>query len=114
MTLPKAFALLWLAPAVLLAGSGREFTLTWKDLAPLAVDRKAVAVLTDGAELKGKVLAVEPEGLRMQVTRKGETLVPRAAVTSFASAEPPNAGARSAPPSARASARRLPARFTRT
>ncbi len=91
MTLPKALALLWLAPAALLAGGNREFSLTWKDLAPLAVERNAVAVLTDGAQLKGKVLAVEPEGLRMQVTGtsrraawgKGETLVPRAAVTEL-------------------------------
>lgn len=73
MTLPnalKVLALLSLAPAALLAGGGREFSLTWKDLAPLAVERKAVAILTDGAQLKGKVLAVEPEGLRMHVTRR--------------------------------------------
>ena len=82
MTLPKALAILWLAPAALLAGGGQEFTLTWKDLAPLAVERKAVAVLSDGAQLKGKVLAVEPEGLRMQ-SGKGETLVPRAALTEL-------------------------------
>ncbi len=90
MTLAKTLALLWLVPAALPAGD-REFSLKWKDLAPLAVERKAIATLTDGAQLKGKVLAVESEGLRMQVTGtsrraawgKGETLVPRAAVTTL-------------------------------
>ena len=49
MTLPnalKALALLSLAPAALLAGGGREFSLKWKRLPPLALsaDRDTVTI----------------------------------------------------------------------
>ncbi len=81
MKLANALALLWLVPAALFGGD-REVSLKWKDVAPLAVERKAVVTLSDGAQLKGKVLAVEPEGLRMQVAN-GETLVPRAEVAGL-------------------------------
>jgi len=62
-----------------LAAEDREYVLKWNDLPPMVAGRKLTATLRDGTRVKGKALAVEPEGLRMRVAGS-ETTVPRAAV----------------------------------
>ena len=63
-----------LAFAMVAAASGHD--LKWSDLAPVAEGRKAAVTLHDGSRVKGKVLGVSSEGLRM-VAGKQEVLVPR-------------------------------------
>jgi len=66
-------------PAALHARHANAFQLKWNELGLLATGRTATARLTDGKKVKGKVLAVEPDGLRME----GKPLVPRAAITDL-------------------------------
>jgi len=61
----------------------------WDELAPLVTGRKIALVLPAGIHIQGRVLAVQPDGLRMKVTRtsdrkilaKGERLIPRQSVS---------------------------------
>jgi hypothetical protein len=67
---------------------GPQTQLTWSELGSV-VDEKVTTVLPGGTHIEGKVLAVEPEGLRLRVAKtsdrnvmpKGERLVPRASVS---------------------------------
>jgi len=68
-----------------------ELTLRWKEIPPsLLASRKVEVRLTGGAALRGKALAVTPEGLRMEITQvgegggkyqKGDSLVPAGEIT---------------------------------
>lgn len=70
-------------PALLCA---EERTLRWKEVPhSLVAGRKVEVQLTGGAALRGKAVAVTPEGLRMEITKvgegggkyqKGESLIP--------------------------------------
>jgi hypothetical protein len=81
--------LLGLGHSLLLAAGPRDIQSKWTDLAPLVTDRKIALVLPAGTHIQGKVLAVEPDGLRMKVTKtsdrkvlaKGERLIPRQSVS---------------------------------
>ncbi len=85
----KLGLLLGVGNALLLGAGAREVQAKWGELAPLVTDRKIALVLPAGTHVQGKVLAVEPEGLRMKVTRtsdrkalpKGERLIPRQSVS---------------------------------
>ncbi len=63
--------------------------LRWDELGPRITNKKIAFVLPDGTHVEGKVLAVEPEGLRLNVKKssnrqiqpKGKHLVPRAGLS---------------------------------
>ena len=67
----------------------RQLRLKWDELPAAITDKKVAFVLPDGTHVEGKVLAVEPDGLRMKVAKssdrstqpKGMHLVPRQAVS---------------------------------
>lgn len=75
-------------PAFLCA---EEQTLRWKEIPhSLVAGRKVEVRLNGGAALRGKALAVTPEGLRMEITKvdegggkyqKGDSLVPAGEIT---------------------------------
>lgn len=71
----------FLIVATLCAGQ-REITSTWNELGPRVVDRNVSLVLPDGKRVKGKVRAVEPEGLRFQ-GRRGGRLIPRQSISTL-------------------------------
>lgn len=81
--------LLCLSAGLLRAGGPPETKAKWSDLAPLVNGRKVAMTLPAGTHIEGKVASVEPEGLRMRVSKtsdrravpKGETIVPRASVS---------------------------------
>ena len=57
-------------PTVLCA---EELTLRWKEIPDsLVAGRKVEVRLTGGVALRGKALAVTPEGLRMEIAKVGE------------------------------------------
>ena len=68
-----------------------ELTVQWKEVPQsLVANRKVEVQLKGGAALRGKALAVMPEGLRMEITKvregggkyqKGESLVPAGEIT---------------------------------
>jgi hypothetical protein len=82
-------------PAVLALGPGplrsevRRLDLKWSELGARVDARKIQMVLPEGASVEGKVVGVEPGGLRLRVTKtserklvpKGERLVPRQSVS---------------------------------
>lgn len=84
-------AVSWLCPAALRADSPRELSLKWSELGPAVTDRKVSIGLPDGTYVEGKVQSVEPEGLRMRVTKtsnktalaKGERLLPKQSVSTI-------------------------------
>ena len=61
----------------------------WSDLSRLVTNRRAALVLPIGAEIEGRVLRVEPDGLRIRVSRtsdrrvvpKGVQLIPRQSIS---------------------------------
>lgn len=75
--------------ALLLAAGQPETKWKWSELSPIVTDHKVALVLPAGTEIEGKVLSVEPDGLRLRVTRtsdrnavgKGERLIPRQSVS---------------------------------
>jgi hypothetical protein len=86
----------WLAQDVAMAGQKlpripKDGRLSWSELGPVAVDRKAKVLLSDGTKVEGEVLAVRPESLVLEVNKtsdkhvwpKGQTEVPRTSVTQF-------------------------------
>ena len=83
IVLPVAWMWLWCAGAR--AGEPMQMLLKWDYLAPRIDHRKVAFILPDGTSVRGKVMAVEPDGLRLQVTHssnrraqpKGRRLVPR-------------------------------------
>jgi hypothetical protein len=71
------------------AGERKTLRLPWSELGPAVADRKVALVLTGGTAVEGKVLGVESDALRLQVTwttdskvvRKGKTSIPRSSVS---------------------------------
>ena len=85
---------LWIA--LLVAGTcfaaGKESKeLAWAELAPAIAGKKIQLILPGGVAIQGNVLGVEPEALRLDVTktsekkaiRKGENSIPRPAVSTI-------------------------------
>ena len=72
------------------AGEQRK-ELAWAELGPAIAGKKIQLVLPGGIEIQGNVLGVEPEALRLDVTktsnkkaiRKGENSIPRPAVSTI-------------------------------
>ncbi len=80
----------WLACGCVQGGAlPQQVRLTWGELEPSVAKKKVAFVLPDGTQVKGKVIAVEPDGLRMKVTDssnrqsqpKGNQLIPRRVVS---------------------------------
>lgn len=71
------------------AGERKELRLPWSELGPAVADRKIAMVLSSRTAIEGKVLGVEPDALRLDVTwttdskvvRKGKTSIPRSSVS---------------------------------
>lgn len=67
------------------AGEPRQLQLSWDELASSITGKKVAFVLPDATHVEGKVMDVEPDGLRMKVTKssnrktqpKGSHLVAR-------------------------------------
>jgi hypothetical protein len=67
------------------------YRLQWRDLPRMITDHKVVMKLPDGARVQGKVLAIEPDAMVLDITKtsnkhaypKGHGSIPRAAVTEF-------------------------------
>ena len=82
-------ALLWLGQGLLWGGGPRQIQLTWRELGPRIADEKIALVLPGGTHIQGKVRHVEPDGIRLRVTktsdrkvlRKGEHLIPRQSIS---------------------------------
>ncbi len=70
------------ALAMVVAAAVNAAELRWSDLGPLVTGRKVSTRLAGGRKANGKVLAVLPEGLRVE-TKSGETLWPRAEVSQL-------------------------------
>ncbi len=68
-----------LLSAVSWAGDVGQERIKWGELEARIRGRKVALVLPDGTHLQGKVIAVEPDGLRLNV--KGKPLVPRRSVS---------------------------------
>jgi hypothetical protein len=76
---------LWAASASAWAGEPVMRKLQWNELGPRIENRKVAFELPDGTHVEGRVIAVQPDGLRMKVTKssnrkvqaKGKRLVPR-------------------------------------
>jgi hypothetical protein len=73
------------------AAAKQRKELAWAELGPAIAGKKISLVLPGGVEIQGNVLGVEPESLRLDVTRtsnkkairKGETSIPRPAVSAI-------------------------------
>lgn len=73
----------------MLAANPKELSLRWNDLAPAVAGMRVSLALPDGVRIEGRVAAVEPEALRIRITKtsdpkaqpKGETSIPRTAVS---------------------------------
>ena len=71
--------------------AAESLRLRWSELRPVVDNRKIRAVL-DGVRVEGKALQVEPDALRLKITRtgdrrawpKGEARIPRGKLTAFA------------------------------
>ncbi len=71
------------------AGEPRQINLNWTELGERVGSSKVAMVLPDATRIEGRVLRVEPDGLRMKITKtsdgklhhKGEALVPRVSVS---------------------------------
>jgi len=71
------------------SGPEKQYRLQWGDLAGMITAQKVSMVLPDAARLQGKVLAVEPETLVLDITKtsdrrahpKGRASIPRASVS---------------------------------
>jgi hypothetical protein len=82
-------ALLWMGPNQMWGGEPRQMQLQWSELGPRIADRKVALVLPDGTHLEGKVRGVEPDGLRLRISKtsdrkaqpKGDGVIPRQSVS---------------------------------
>ncbi len=82
-------ACLLAASASAYGADAQPLTLKWDELGPRVAGKKVAFVAPGGVALEGKVIAVEPDGLRMKVTKtsdkkaqpKGRRLVPREGIT---------------------------------
>lgn len=84
-------ALLAMSQSLLWGGEPRQLQLKWNDLGPRIEDRKVSLVLPGGTYIEGKVLAVQPDGLRLRISKttdrkaqpKGNQLIPRQSVSTL-------------------------------
>ena len=75
--------------ALLRAGAPLRADARWSELAPRVVGRQVALVLPEGTRVEGRVRAVEPDGLRLKVSKtsdrrvlaRGERVIPRQAVS---------------------------------
>ncbi len=82
-------ALLWMSQGHAGAGEPRQIQLSWDQLQSRIEGRKVALTLPDGTSIAGKARAVEPEGLRLKISKttdrkvqpKGVRLIPRQSVT---------------------------------
>lgn len=82
-------ALLWAGQGIAQAGEPDRIQLKWSELGPRVDGRKVALVLPGGTHVEGKVRGVEPEGLRLRVSKtsdrdampKGTQLIPRQSVS---------------------------------
>ncbi len=90
----RRFVLMLAAVAAVAAGSARagetrQLQLKWEELDARISDRKVAFVLPDGTAAQGKVIGVQPDGLRLKVTKtsnrralpKGRQLIPRGQIS---------------------------------
>ena len=78
------------------SGPQKQYRLQWGDLAGMITAQKVSMVLPDAARLQGKVLAVEPESLVLDITKtsdrraypKGRASIPRASVSMLRLTKP--------------------------
>jgi hypothetical protein len=69
----------------------RQLQLQWSELGPRIEDKKVALVLPGGTYIEGKVQAVQPDGLRLRVSKtsdrkaqpKGSHLIPRPSVSTL-------------------------------
>jgi hypothetical protein len=84
-------ALLGMSQSLLWAGEPRQLQLKWSDLGPRIEDKKVALVLPGGTYIEGKVQAVQPDGLRLRISKtsdrkaqpKGTHLIPRQSVSTL-------------------------------
>ena len=77
--------------SLLWAGEPRQLQLKWNELGPRIEDKKVTLVLPGGAYIEGKVQAVQPDGLRLRISKtsdrkaqpKGSHLIPRQSVSTL-------------------------------
>jgi len=82
-------ALFWMSQGLALGGEPRQLQMKWSELDSIIAGRKVALVLPSGTHIRGKVLKVEPEGLRLNIAKtsdrkaqpKGEHLIPRQSVS---------------------------------
>ena len=80
-----------MSQSLLWAGEPRQLQLKWSELGPRIEDKKVALVLPGGAYIEGKVQAVQPDGLRLRVSKtsdrqaqpKGKQLIPRQSVSTL-------------------------------
>ena len=84
-------ALLGVSQSLLWSGEPRQVQLKWSELGPRIEDKKVALVLPGGTYIEGKVQAVQPDGLRLRVSKtsdrkaqpKGKCLIPRQSVSTL-------------------------------
>ena len=82
-------ALLGMGHSLLWGGEPRQLQLKWNELGPRIEDKKVALVLPGGAYIEGKVQAVQPDGLRLRVSKtsdhkaqpEGSHLIPRPSIS---------------------------------
>lgn len=81
--------LLLIGESLLWCGEPRRLQLPWSELGPRVTGHKIALVLPNGTHVEGKVRSVEPDSLRLRVSKtsdrellpKGERLIPRQSVS---------------------------------
>ena len=89
MKIHTVFFATFLLTQSLSAADPKELSLRWSELEPAVAGGKVRIVLPNGPRIEGRVVAVEPQALRIRITKtsdrnvhpKGETLIPRTAVS---------------------------------
>ena len=77
-----------LTPGLSVAGSN-ELPLRWSELEPALARGKIRALLPNGSRIEGKVIAVQPEAMRIEITKTsdrslqpgGPALIPRSSIS---------------------------------
>jgi hypothetical protein len=78
-----------MSQSLLWGGEPRQLQLKWSELGPRIEDKKVALVLPGGTYIEGKVQAVQPDGLRLRISKtsdrqaqpKGSHLIPRQSVS---------------------------------